>query len=58
VALVKTDVLEERQFLQEPHNITSQKTAFFKNIYRSHAMPMVIIHNHLLYKENVNVHSV
>jgi hypothetical protein len=26
--LVRTDVSEERRFLQEPHGITSQKTAF------------------------------
>jgi hypothetical protein len=30
VALVKTDVSEEYQFLQEPRDVTSQKTAFFK----------------------------
>jgi hypothetical protein len=29
VALVRTDVSEEHQFLQEPHGVTSQKTAFF-----------------------------
>jgi hypothetical protein len=29
VALARTNVLEERRFLQEPHGITSQKTAFF-----------------------------
>jgi hypothetical protein len=29
VALVRTDVSEERQFLQEAHSVTSQKTAFF-----------------------------
>jgi hypothetical protein len=29
VVLVRTDVSEERQFLQEPHGITSQKMAFF-----------------------------
>jgi hypothetical protein len=28
-ALVRADVLEECQFLQEPHGITSQKMAFF-----------------------------
>jgi hypothetical protein len=31
VALVRTDVSEGRQFLQEPHSITSQKMAFFKS---------------------------
>jgi hypothetical protein len=29
VALVRTSVLEERRFLQEPHCVTSQKAAFF-----------------------------
>jgi hypothetical protein len=29
VALVRTDVSEERRFLQEPHGLTSQKTEFF-----------------------------
>jgi hypothetical protein len=29
VALVRTDVTEERQFFQEPHDVTSQKTVFF-----------------------------
>jgi hypothetical protein len=29
VALVTTDDSEEREFLQEPHGVTSQKTAFF-----------------------------
>jgi hypothetical protein len=29
VALVRTNISEERQFLQEPHSITSQKMAFF-----------------------------
>jgi hypothetical protein len=29
VALVRTDVSEERRFLQEPHGVTTQKTAFF-----------------------------
>jgi hypothetical protein len=29
VALVRTDVSEERRFLQEPHGLASQKTAFF-----------------------------
>jgi hypothetical protein len=29
VALVRTDVPPKRQFLQEPHGVTSQKTAFF-----------------------------
>jgi hypothetical protein len=49
VALVRTDVSEEhsasvsrvirinelgkRRFLQEPHGVTSQKTAFFDGIY-------------------------
>jgi hypothetical protein len=37
VTLVRTDVSEEqyvppkRRFLQEPHSVTSQKTAFFKS---------------------------
>jgi hypothetical protein len=29
VALVTNDVSEERWFLQESHDVTSQKTAFF-----------------------------
>jgi hypothetical protein len=29
VALVRSDVLDECQFLQEPHDVTSQKMAFF-----------------------------
>jgi hypothetical protein len=29
VALVRTDVSEERRFLQEPHFVTTQKTPFF-----------------------------
>jgi hypothetical protein len=29
VALVRTDVLPKCRFLQEPHGVTSQKTAFF-----------------------------
>jgi hypothetical protein len=29
VALARTDFSEERWFLQEPHDTTSQKTAFF-----------------------------
>jgi L-alanine-DL-glutamate epimerase-like enolase superfamily enzyme len=29
VALVRTDVSEKRQILQDPHGVTSQKTAFF-----------------------------
>jgi hypothetical protein len=29
VTLVRTDVSEERRFLQEPHGLTSQKTTFF-----------------------------
>jgi hypothetical protein len=29
VALVTTEVSEERRFLQDPHGITSQKTALF-----------------------------
>jgi hypothetical protein len=29
VALVRTDVWEERRFLQESHSVTSHKTAFF-----------------------------
>jgi hypothetical protein len=29
VALVRTDVSEERRFSQEPHGVTSQKTHFF-----------------------------
>jgi hypothetical protein len=29
VALVRTDVSEEPRFSQEPHGVTSQKTAFF-----------------------------
>jgi hypothetical protein len=29
VACVRTEVSEERGFLQEPHGVTSQKTAFF-----------------------------
>jgi hypothetical protein len=29
VPLVNTDFSEERRFLQEPHGVTSQKTAFF-----------------------------
>jgi hypothetical protein len=29
MVLVRTDVLEERQFLKEPHGVTSQKMAFF-----------------------------
>jgi hypothetical protein len=33
VAPVKTDVSEERQFLQEPHGVTPQRTAFFKTKY-------------------------
>jgi hypothetical protein len=32
VAVVRTDVSEERRFPQEPHGVTSQKTAFFKDI--------------------------
>jgi hypothetical protein len=32
---VRTDVLEERRFLQEPHGITSQKTAFFNSPFDS-----------------------
>jgi hypothetical protein len=35
VALVGTDVSEVHRFLQEPHGVTSQKTAFFmKNLAR------------------------
>jgi hypothetical protein len=30
--LVRTDVSEEYRFLQEPHGVTSQKTAFFAEI--------------------------
>jgi hypothetical protein len=30
----KTDDSEERRFLQEPHGVTSQKTAFFKYVIR------------------------
>jgi hypothetical protein len=29
VALVRTDVPPKRRFLQEPHDVTSQKTPFF-----------------------------
>jgi hypothetical protein len=29
VSLVRTDVSEERRFLQEPHGVTSKKTPFF-----------------------------
>jgi hypothetical protein len=29
VALVRTDISEERRFLQEQHGITSQKSALF-----------------------------
>jgi hypothetical protein len=29
VALVRTDVSEEHSFLQEPHDLTYQKRAFF-----------------------------
>jgi hypothetical protein len=29
VTLVMTDVSKERRFLQEPHGVTSQTTAFF-----------------------------
>jgi hypothetical protein len=29
VALVRTNISEERWFLQDPHGVTSQKTAFF-----------------------------
>jgi hypothetical protein len=29
VVLVRTDISEKRRFLQEPHGVTSQKTAFF-----------------------------
>jgi hypothetical protein len=29
VYLVRTNVSEERQFLQDPHSATPQKTAFF-----------------------------
>jgi hypothetical protein len=29
VALVRTDALEERLFLQKPHGVTSPKTVFF-----------------------------
>jgi hypothetical protein len=29
VAIVRTDVSEDRRFLQEPHGVTSQKTPFF-----------------------------
>jgi hypothetical protein len=29
VSLVRTDVSEERLFLQKPHGVMSQKTAFF-----------------------------
>jgi hypothetical protein len=32
VALVRTDVSKERQFLRKPHGVTSQKTAFFTEI--------------------------
>jgi hypothetical protein len=30
VALARTDVVEENRFLQEPHGLTPQKTAFFE----------------------------
>jgi hypothetical protein len=33
VALVRTDVTEERPFFREPHGVTSQKTAFFNFIF-------------------------
>jgi hypothetical protein len=29
VTLVRTDVSDERRFLEEPHVVTSQKTTFF-----------------------------
>jgi hypothetical protein len=32
VALVRTEVPPKRQFLQEPHGVTSKKTPFFKNL--------------------------
>jgi hypothetical protein len=32
VTLVRTDVLLKRRFLQEPHDVSSQKTAFLKDM--------------------------
>jgi hypothetical protein len=32
VALIRTEVSDEHRFLQEPHGVTSQKTAFFRVI--------------------------
>jgi hypothetical protein len=32
VAFVKTDVSEERRFLQEPHGVTAQKTPFLTEV--------------------------
>jgi hypothetical protein len=30
VGIVRTNVAEERRFLQEPHGVTSKKTPFFE----------------------------
>jgi hypothetical protein len=36
VAFVRTEVSEERRFLQQPHGMTSQKKTFFNSISQSH----------------------